>query len=120
MIENNMTFGKFIVIKRKEQNIPAKQLANTLGISPVYMCEIEKDRKSAVSKEFLEILAKSLQLTESETELMYDLAAFAQKSISADLPDYIMEHKIVRTAIRTAKKNDISEEKWDNFISQIK
>lgn len=54
------------------------------------MCDIEKDRKYAVSRKFLETLAETLLLTEAETELMYDLVAFAQKSISADLPEYIM------------------------------
>jgi len=84
------------------------------------MCDIEKDRKYAVSRKFLETLAETLLLTEAETELMYDLVAFAQKSISADLPEYIMEHEVVRSAIRTAKKNDIPDEKWDKFIKHIK
>jgi len=84
------------------------------------MCDIEKDRKYAVSRKFLETLAETLLLTEAETELMYDLVAFAQKSISADLPEYIMKHEVVRTALRTAKKNDIPDEKWDMFINYIK
>jgi len=120
MIEDNMTFGEFIVAKRRARDIPARQLADALGISPVYMCDIEKDRKYAVSREFLSKLANLLLLTETERELMYDLAAFSQKSVSADLPEYIMEHKIVRTALRTAKKNEVAEEKWDTFISNIK
>lgn len=120
MIEDNMTFGEFIVAKRRARDMPARQLADALGISPVYMCDIEKDRKYAVSRAFLDKLAKILLLTEAEEELMYDLAAFSQKSISADLPEYIMEHKIVRTALRTAKKIEIADEKWDKFISHIK
>jgi len=116
---DKQTFGEFIVAKRKEREMPARQLADALGISPVYMCDIEKNRKCAVSKKFLETLANTLLLTEVETELMYDLAAFAQKSVSADLPEYIMEHEVVRTAIRKAKKNEVPEEKWDTFIRHI-
>lgn len=119
MNEDNTTFGKFIVVKRKGLDITARELAAALDISYAYMCEIEKDKKSAVSKELLDTLANVLHLTEDETELMYDLAAFSQKTISADLPEYIMEHKVVRTALRTAKKNDIADEKWDDFISRI-
>jgi len=117
---DDLTFGEFIVAKRKVRDMPAARLAEALGISPVYMCDIEKDRKYAVSRKFLETLAETLLLTEAETELMYDLVAFAQKSISADLPEYIMKHEVVRTALRTAKKNDIPDEKWDMFINYIK
>jgi len=96
------------------------RLAEALGISAVYMCDIEKDRKSSVSKEFLDTLTAVLKFSEAEAELMYDLAALAQNGISADLPEYIMEHKVVRTALRTAKKKDIPDEKWNKFISNIK
>lgn len=120
MNDGKMTFGEFIVAKRIALDMRAKQLADALGISPVYMCDIEKNRKSAVSKEFLDTLANTLLLTEAEREHMYDLAAFSQKSVSADLPEYIMEHEIVRIALRTAKKNDIADEKWGRFIKHIK
>lgn len=100
----DITFGEFIVTKRKARDMRACQLAEYLGISSVYMCDIEKGRKCAVSKQFLETLAATLMLTEEETDLLYDLAAFAQKTISADLPEYVMGHKAVRIAIRTAKK----------------
>ena len=120
MSEFNMTFGEFIVAKRRERDMPAVRLAEALGISAVYMCDIEKDRKSSVSKEFLDTLTAVLKFSEAEAELMYDLAALAQNGISADLPEYIMEHKVVRTALRTAKKKDIPDEKWNKFISNIK
>jgi len=57
MTEDDMTFGEFIVAKRRARDMPARQLADALGISPVYMCDIEKDRKYAVSREFLNKLA---------------------------------------------------------------
>lgn len=119
MNEENITFGQFIVDKRNELDKSARELAEALDISYAYMCEIEKGKKSAVSKGFLDNLARILRLSEEESALMYDLAAFAQKTVSADLPEYIMEHKVVRTALRTAKKNDIPDEKWDDFISNI-
>ena len=117
---SELSFGSFIVAKRKDRGMPAAQLAVALGISPVYMCDIEKGRKHALSKVVLDKLANILMLTEAETELMYDLIAVSQKSISADLPEYIMKHEVVRTALRTAKKNDIPDEKWDMFINYIK
>ena len=119
MNKENITFGDFIIIKRKEKDISARQLAIAINISPVYMCDIEKDRKFALSDELLEKIRRTLLLSEDDSELMYDLAAKARKTVSADLPEYIMENEIVRTALRTAKKNNIPDEKWEKFIKEI-
>ena len=113
------SFGEFIIAKRREKELSARQLALALHISPVYLCDIEKGRKCMVTDELLEQLRRLLALSEEESELMYDLVATAQKSISVDLPEYIMEHEIVRTALRTAKKHKVSDEKWERFIAQI-
>jgi len=114
-----MLFGDFIVEKRKNKKISARELAKALKISPVYMCDIEKNRKFAVSDEVLDNLIQVLGLTESETELMYDLVAIARNTVSPDLPEYIMENELIRTALREAKKNQIPDEKWEKFINEI-
>ena len=118
-MNTEMTFGKFIIAKRKEQNLSARQLAIAINISPVYMCDIEKNRKFALSDELLDKIRTILQLSENEADRMYDLAAIARNTVSADLPKYIMENQVVRTALRTAKKNQIPDEKWERFIKEI-
>lgn len=119
MNNENLTFGEFIILKRKEKDISARQLAIAINISPVYMCDIEKDRKFALSDELLNKIRRTLLLSEEDSELFYDLAAKSRKTVSADLPGYIMENEIVRTALRTAKKNNIPDEKWERFIKDI-
>ncbi len=113
------SFGEFIIEKRKERGLSARQLAIALGISAVYMCDIEKGRKAAVSEDFTEKLINTLLMNDNETEQMFDLLALAQNSVSADLHQYIMENELVRTALRTAKKNNITDEKWEKFIDEI-
>ena len=112
-------FGEFIILKRKEKELSARQLALMTNITPEYMCEIEKGRKSAVSDEIMDRLIRALNLTEDETETFYDLAAIARQTVSADLPEYIMSNELVRAAIRTAKKHKIPDEKWERFIKEI-
>ena len=98
-VKNNTTFGEFLVKKRLEHNLSARQLAIALDYSPVYICDIEKGRKP-VPDEILEQLPRLLLLDEAETNEMYDLAAKSRNTISADLPDYIMKKDIVRAALR--------------------
>ena len=101
-----------------EHNLSARQLAIALDYSPVYICDIEKGRKP-VPDEILEQLPRLLLLDEAETNEMYDLAAKSRNTISADLPDYIMKKDIVRAALRTAKKHNVTDKQWEDFIRRI-
>jgi transcriptional regulator with XRE-family HTH domain len=112
------SFGKFLIQKRKERDLSARQLAIQLKFSAVYICDIEKERRP-VPNEILGKLCEILFLNKSEIELMYDLVAKSKNTISADLPEYIMENDIVRAALRTAKENNIEDVEWEEFINRI-
>lgn len=111
-------FGKFLVHIRSQRGISAKWLSDTLGISQVYMCDIEKGRRR-ISDELLPRLAELLLLTENECCEMYDLAALSKNTVSSDIADYIMQNDIVRKALRAAKKQEISDDLWHEFIRLI-
>ena len=118
LMENKKTFGRILISKRQENEISARQLAIALDYSAVYICDIEKDRRP-VPDEILEKLPTLLHLNETETDEMYDLAAKSRNTVSADLPEYIMEKDIVRAALRTAKKNNVTDKQWEDFIRRI-
>ena len=122
-MSEKLTFGSFLSEKRKSRDVLSKDLAAHLEVSAVYICDVEKDRKAAPRSEHLEMIADYLYFNEEERNTMYDLAANVQayrKGISPDLPDYIMEKDIVRTALRTAKQYDINDDEWAEFIEKIK
>ena len=112
------TFGDFLIAKRMEREMSARQLAIKLDFSALYICDIEKNRRP-VPDEILEKLPLLLHLNEAETEEMYDLAARSRHTVSADLPEYIMEKDIVRAALRTAKKHNVTDKQWEEFIRRI-
>ena len=112
------TFGDFLISKRMEREMSARQLAIKLDFSAVDICDIEKNRRP-VPDEILEKLPLLLHLNEAETEEMYDLAARSRHTVSADLPEYIMEKDIVRAALRTAKKHNVTDQQWEDFIRRI-
>ena len=114
----SINFGEFLVQKRLQSDIPAKWLAEALGISQVYMGDIEKGRRR-ISEALLPRLAELLQLSEEESYEMYDLAAQAKNTVSADVAEYIMQNDIVRRLIRTAQKIGVSDDIWQEFIAQI-
>ena len=115
------SFGGFITAKRLEKQITLRGFAKLLELSPVYICNIEKDRKPAPKDEVLEKISTILSMNKEEIEGMYDLAARSKNAsiVSGDLPDYIMAKDIVRVALRTAKEVDATDEEWQEFIERI-
>ena len=114
------TFGSFLREKRMARGLTLRGMAAKLDLSPVYMSNIENNRRAAPSQEYLERMAMLLQLDKPEREWMLDLAAKSkQNRVSADLPDYIMDREIVRAALRTAKEADATDQEWQEFIDRI-
>ncbi len=110
-------FGAYIREKRTARDMTLRKLASELGIAPAYMSDIEKGRRYPPDREKLYDMARILELTEAERDDMFDLAADEkEEAVSQDISDYIMESQKARQALRTAKKNNITEDKWEEVI----
>ena len=115
------TFGSFVREHRMSHGLSLRNLAAKLEISPVYMSNIETDRKPAPTQEKLDKLVEILGLGQYEAEQLLDLAAKSKnRQVSADLPEYIMERDYVSAALRTARDLDASEQEWLNFVEDLK
>lgn len=119
MNENEMAFGKFIEERRKALGLTLRGFAAELDIAPAYMSDIEKGRRYPPDKKLDEI-AQILKLNETEKNSMFDLAAMAKtKTVSSDLPEYIMEKDLARVALRRARDGKLSDEGWQEVIDLI-
>ncbi len=119
MNENEMAFGKFIEERRKVLGLTLRGFAAELDIAPAYMSDIEKGRRYPPDKKLDEI-AQILKLNETEKNSMFDLAAMAKtKTVSSDLPEYIMEKDLARVALRRARDGKLSDEGWQEVIDLI-
>ena len=116
------TFGSYVREKRMARGLSLRGLAAKLEVSPVYMSNMENDRRPAPTKEKMDRLIEILGLCQADTELLLDLAAKSKtQRVSADLPEYIMERDIVRAALRTAKEVDVPlmHEKRTDHVNAI-
>lgn len=112
------TFGSFLKNRRVELNMSARELCRQLEISPIYICDLEKDRRP-VTNDILHKLCTFLHLDRDSRSFMYDLAAKEKNTVSADLIEYIMGSSIVRAALRAARDYHIPDSVWDEFIRRI-
>lgn len=117
----SITFGEFIKGRRQNNGVSLRRFAEQLNISPVYLCNMEKDRNPAPKDDVLSRMAQMLVLNDEDTRLLYDLAAKSKSNptVSKDLPEYIMDRDIVRVALRTAKDVDATDEEWQAFIEML-
>ena len=122
MSNKDMNFGEFLREKRQEREITLRKFAEMAGISPVYMSTLETNQRHAPKDEILERMVRLLLLSKEEEELFYDLAvksAFSPR-VSGDLPEYIINHEIVKIALRTAKDADATDDEWQEFIEKLR
>ena len=117
---SKQSFGSFIIKKRTEIQMTAREFSKRINLSPVYICDIEKDRRPAPRAEILDRMANALSLSGNDKDKFYDLAAKSKNIVSEDLPEYIMKKKEVRQALRMSKDLDIDMMMWQDFMAQMK
>lgn len=116
---DNRTFGEFLTENRKNNGITLRGFASIIGLSPVYICDIEKDRRPAPAQPLLDKIIEILKLSNEDKLLAYDLAGKSKNTVPVDLPQYIVERDIVKTALRKAKEVDATDEEWQEFIDKL-
>lgn len=113
-------FGDFLYKKRVENKITMRQMAEELGVSPVFISDIEKDHRNPFDVNRLKQLVPFLNLTNEERDLMYDLAGKKRNEVAPDLHDYITENDYVSAALRTCRDLEIGEEEWARMVEELK
>lgn len=113
-------FGDFLYRKRVENKITMRQMAEELGCTPVFISDIEKDRRNPFDVNRLKQLVTFLHLTDEERDLMYDLVGKKRNEVAPDLHDYITENDYVSAALRTCRDLNIGEEEWGRMVAELK
>lgn len=111
-------FGQFILAKRKARGITQKKIADALGITSAYLCDIEKGRRNPPNDKSLLMLQKLLMLSEEEVETFYDVAAISRHSVPLDLSEYVMSSETIRRALRIAKVK-ATQDDWMKFMQTL-
>lgn len=114
-------FGEYLAAKRISRGISSMEMAELIGISKGYYSDIERSRRNPPEREILDKIIIVLEFSNDEKGVFFDLAGSnnTRFDISPDLTDYIMENKIVRTTLRTAKDKADADD-WQHFDDMLK
>ncbi len=105
-----MTFGEFIAVKRKQAKYTLRELGKVLDLSPAYLCNIEHGKRPAPSFDIQVMMACVLYLSDEDCFRMFDLAAKTKlrRTIPSDVLNYIYKDKDVCLFLRTAAKKNLN------------
>lgn len=95
-----MTFGNLLRQLREEKKLRQVDIANAIGVSTVYICDIEKDRRNPPSYKKLQQIAEKLELSEENSAALFDLAGQARGEVAPDIIEYLVANPTVQIAIR--------------------
>lgn len=95
-----MTFGSLLRQLREEKRLRQADLANAMGVSTVYICDIEKDRRNPPDYKKLQQIAGKLELTEEKTAELFDLAGQARGEVAPDIIEYLVANPVAQATIR--------------------
>lgn len=95
-----MRFGNYLKLLREEKGLNQADLAKSINVSTVYICDIEKSRRNPPSIEKLQIWVKQLGLSADESARLYDLAGKARGSLAPDILEYLSNNQAANDAIR--------------------
>lgn len=119
-------FGEFIAARRKEKELSLRKMAELIDLSPAYWSDIEKGRRNPPNINKLEEIGELLGLSQEEKDKMIDMASEDRDEIPMDLPEYIKDSNLARTALRKARKMDevegkteFTERAWKEFIKAL-
>ena len=119
-----MRFGEYLRKKRLEdpRELTMQDLANHLDISTSYMSEVENGRRNPFDHKRLEQIAEFLNLNETDTAMLYDIASRHNGEVPHDIQETLMYEPIgdlARFALRQSKAGFITEADWKTFIRQM-
>ncbi|MBO5171226.1 MAG: helix-turn-helix transcriptional regulator [Oscillospiraceae bacterium] len=95
-----MTFGTYLRSLRESRNLRQADLAAEIGVSPVYVCDIEKGHRYPPDIQKIRAWATQMSLSPEEITQLYDLVGEARNSAPPDILEYLNQNPAAKTAIR--------------------
>ena len=119
-MNESKNFGQFISDLRSRHSMKGQALAEKVGISRSYLCQLEHGARLNPDADVIIKIVKALDLTKEESANLCDMYAEATGQLSPDIAEYVKSNKLIQKVLRYAHDVDVSNEAWEQFIEQLK
>ena len=118
MGRNNERYGDFIKRHREQKGLYLREVARLLGLSPAYICDMEKNRRNPLYNDKLYKLSAILGLTQDEEYRLFDYSARELHKVPYDIKDifYNEAGDMCRRALRLTKKGILTIKEWERLL----
>ena len=121
------TFGIFLKEKRQQNGLSLRALGKQVGLSHIYLYNIENGKKAPPSDDVIKRLANALNLDEKSRLLFFDIAAKCKFDadgsnyyIPVDISQYLNKNEDARNVIREANQKVINNSFWSDLLKEFK
>jgi len=98
-------FGDYLQ-KIRSPRASATNFSKSIGISIVYLRDIERGRRPAPKNQVIIKIADALEMSIKERQHFFDLAAEEKEDIPADIWNYLYKNKDAIKCVREQQKNN--------------
>lgn len=117
------TFGEAIRERREQLEMTSRQLAKSIGISPVYLSEIERCSRPAPSGlisgiDYMSKLADALQLDASQKEVFNIMASLSRLNFLNMLTAYFSKNLNAFRFILQAVETNLEDSEWEKLYNE--
>lgn len=114
------TFGKCLRERRLEVGYTVRGLSSEIGISPVYLSDIENGNRYAPLNNKNDVLEKIIQklfIPKEQLDSFYEMARVSQGYFA--LKSYLEQENNAILFLRYAEKLDLTSEEWSLIFRQL-
>lgn len=122
---DNNAFGIFLKEKRQQNGLSLRVFGNKVGLSHIYIYNIESGKKAPPSDDVIKRLANVLKLDKKSRLLFFDIAAKCKSDadgsnyyIPVDISQYINENENAKKVIREANQNKKENSFWNDLLKE--
>lgn len=121
------TFGIFLKEKRQQNGLSLRALGKQIGISHIYLYNIECGKKAPPNDAVLKRLVTALGLDEKDKLLFFDIATKCKSDIDGsnyyipvDILQYLNENEDVINIIREVNQKEQHNSFWNDVLKELK
>ncbi len=112
------TFGKCIRQQREEKGMTVTKLAEAIGISKIYMSDIERGKRPAPGRnknnEIIDRIISALSIPSEQRGFVIEMAKCTREYLKT-VSEYLPESQTGREFIREALAADLTEDDWKDL-----
>jgi len=110
------TFGSYIRSLRLKNNIGQRKLASLIKISPSYLNDIEKNKRTAPK---IDLIKKLSEILKADLNLLHDLAGNSKKTMPPDIIGFIENNPKIVSLLRAVKNSNLGSDEIIDLEKKI-